>query len=633
MPNFNALPEDIYDNGANNFGPVGPSLPGIKPYRFRALFKGTGLVYDTFATTDLHLVGNDATVSDWASRVGSFAATAPVPANVGLETPFYPKGEFDGVNFAKGVSSDTDGFLFPFDSSHQFNNTDQRTIIVKAITGDFLQNEFVTSQFTGLGFNHYISFVDILGIPYIEARVQHTVTDAVVKFQCSRNTIYYIKITFNGPTRELTLAINGVDIENSYGQGDVLTGGTEDLALCAATVSSGFGMVTGKLIEYQRLTEILSTPVWRLMCFKSWGIYTVKGTSPLSFERNSKAGFTVNNTIWQYGHYMPRINEYGYLPEEYVINVLQNSTFTQPLGVGFSVNGGAAVSYITDPDANSNAGGTALQIQNDLGGGEKGIYWIYGYVGSNSPCVLSLQYKALTPATNIYYQVFCFDSSRFYDATTQSWTGVNTYNEISYIDLQKQYFDIIFNYDVTGGPAYIAVSNGLQADDNAVAVFHVQFSPGFDKVGSPFVYDGVAGGNAKYSCNLIYDGPSSIDYTEGSAEAYITPLNSSLDPVGAQRVYLGGTTGFVKNDVGFPEMVLSDGTNSNSLNVPYNRGQTLNYKCEWGPLVGLKQREKNSGLVSSGAFTSPLDSGDLAVGCSAATSNHSGAYVRDLRIR
>jgi len=617
----------VFDGPDKPYNVLAPPPPAFK---FWARYAGNGFVFDPLPTTDLHLVADDAGPASWASRAGSYSAIAEGTPTTGLETPLDPAGNFNGTTHRQAVNFDALSYYYlPYDPAHFLTASSTTTYDILFFTGDFVSNEILISQFTPTGYNFYVAIFTIFSTPYIEVRVQHTINDAVVQYQCSRFAAYRLKMTYDGASKTLTLALNGKDIGNSVGEGVPLSGGTDDLIVGAAT--AGFNLGTSKLIEIQRSQEIVSTASWATACYKFWGLQDVKGTSPLVFSCATKSALTVNGSIWQFGENWARMNNYGVLPENYTSNVLQNSTFTEAFGTGYSI-AGASVSYVPDANCNVNVGGNGLNVVNDLAANEYGVYWIYPFLGGLTPCWLSFEWAALDVGANAYWQVYNFATGKYYDQAASGWTPAITYNVAPYLGAGKKTHKAIFANDITGGSLLFLVCNGREANTKSLSFYHVQLMPGFDYAAAPFVYESVAGGNFKSYDFIQYPATPAIDYTKGKLTGEITALSNSSEPSSNTRVYWAGFGGMAGSVAGTSNFTLSDGAHTATITVPYISGQTLSFAQEWGGTT-MTNKELTSGQTATATFTSPIDSGPFVVGGDGSANYQSGFYTKNLKIK
>ena len=610
--------------------PLAPGPIVVPPlWSFWAPLNANGFVFDEQPTTDLHIVVDDAGGATWASRVGSFVAAASGTPTVGVETLLYPQGGFAGTGYRTGMTCAAGYYELPYNAAHDITENSTVTYDLVLRTGDFVNSEIFVSHRDGVTFayNLVIAAISLFGTPYIEARIQHTLVDAFVQYQCVRFGWYRLKMTYNGPTKTMVLSINGFDVGTSVAEGVPYYGAGEPLNI--GSDSFEFPITTCQLVELQREQSIVATaPDWRNRCAKFWGVQDIYGVFPKIIDRYSQAGITVNNKIFKVGGYWLRMNQYGFPSEDYVINVLQNSTFSEGFGTGFG--SGGATTYISDPQDNSSVGGNAVRVTNDNFGSFAGIYWTPIFVGAGTPCWLSIQWRALTAGANAYFLVYNSATGRYYDNSTQTWGVGVALNQAGTSSTDKVDFNLIFANDSSGGPLAVYVWNGYEVNTKQFAIFHVQFAPGYDKLGTPLVYESASGGNAKSNDNLQFD-QAVINYSQGVLQATVTPISASTDPLSANQIYFGGAAGFLRQNTPSHDFVLTDGTNSAALPVTYVRGQALEFRSSWqGQLVN---QELTGGSTASAAFAAPIDSGDLAIGGNNTGVLQPGAYLKNVRIK
>lgn len=635
MMNFGPLPRRLraqaplrpYTGG--NYGPISTQDNLNTTTIFNLPATGNGAILSGLPSTDLHLVTDDIVLGqNWLSRVGSLYATTSGSPVVDNETPFYINGGFTGSGYRKSLTTSAGNYQIAYDVSHELTNTSTKTFVFIIQTGDFVSNEVFASYGSGLGFNFYFAALDVLGTPTLETRIQCATSDAVVQYPCCKYTFYAVKITYEGATNTLSMAINGVDWSSSVGIGNPISGVGNPFYI--GDNSLGFPLVTAKLLEFQRHNSILSTADWFTQLCSLYGISDTHSINPVSFIRNSKAGFRVNNKIWQVGPNWPRITELGYLTEGYVLNILRNSIFSEPFGVGFtSFN---TVSYQADVDDNKCSGGTGLKISNDLLGTLSGVFWSYPFLGAGVSSWFSFEWKALSVGANAYYTIYNSSTGNFYDANSATWGASIVYNPADTSSGEKVKTDVIFNNDIVGGGVFIYLLNAAEVNENESIFFWAQFYPGFNMTASPFIEEITAPVNLKVDDILIY--PSSIiNYSDGSFECDATPIPSSSDPVSYDRIYVGALNGFIKQLSPSADFIGTDNTNTTNISVSFNREQSLKLKLSWVNGGNLVINEKLSGLSNTTTFTAPLDSGDVAFGCSNAGFTHASVYLKNIKIR
>lgn len=635
MMNFGPLPRRLraqaplrpYTGG--NYGPLSTQDNTNTTTLFNLPATGNGATLSDLPSTDLHLVTDDIILGqNWLSRVGSLYATTFGSPIVDNETPFYINGGFTGSGYRKSLTTSAGNYQVAYDVSHELTNTSTKTFVFIIQTGDFVSSEVFASYGSGLGFNFYFAALDVLGAPTLETRVQCATTDAVVQYPSCKYTFYAIKITYDGATNTLSMAVNGVDWSSSIGIGNPISGVGNPLYI--GDNNLGFPLVTAKLLEFQRHDSILSTANWFVQLCSLYGVRDTHSINPVSFSRDSKAGFRVNNKIWQVGPNWPRVTELGYLTEGTVVNLLQNSIFSEPFGTGFtSFNN---VSYQSDVDDYSCSGGTGLKITNDLLGTLSGVFWTHAFLGASVPSWFSFEWKPLNVGSNAYYLIYNSTTGNYYNALTAVWGASIVYNPADPSSGEKVKTDIIFNNDSVGGTVLIYLLNASEVNENEAVFFLAQFYPSFDTIASPFIYEGTAPVNLKYEDILIY--PSSIiNYSDGSFECDATLIPSSSDPVSYDRIYTGALNGFIKQVSPSADFIGTDNTNTASIAVPHNRMQSLKLKLSWVNGGNLVINEKLSGLSNTTTFTAPLDSGDVALGCNNSGLTHASVYLKNIKIR
>ena len=638
MSNFGPLPYEEPMIGRGNYGPLGDSTNGgsmASVWRFYAGYDGTGRVYEELPSTDLHLVVDDAGGSNWSSRVGPFIASRNGNPTVGLETPLYSalNSTFNGVGFRTAMQcGPIDYYSLPHNSAHDLTSASATTYDISFISGDFANNEIIISNDSSTDYNFYLASLLILGTPYIEVRVRHSVADAYVQFQCSRFSLYRLKITYLGANKILTLASNGYDIGTSIGVGTPNTGGTQGLFIGKGV--GGLPALTTKIIEIQRHQSILPTsPDWRRLCYRSWNVHDVHDFQPAQLYRNTKAGLNVNNKFWQVGENWPRIDKYGYDSEEVVVNSLQNSTFTEAFNTGWTALGIGNMSYQADVEDNSTVGGTGLKFQNDIIGTDVHANWLGAFINANTPCFFTCEWKSLTANAQAYFLIFSFGTGNYYDALAQVWQPFPVFNIPNGISLTKQKYDLLFISDVVAGNVSVFIGNSpTDLNTESFSFFHAQLTDNVDSPTSSFVYENISGGNFKASDILQYNQLQAIDYTKGEVRVDFTPRRNSNQNLSLHdESILGGLTEFlfVENlSTGFG---MTDGLNTCTIYPTYSNNQTLKFQALWGANLTIK--ETTSNLSATSVFFPPLNVGDLAVGGRLFTTFQPYSRIKHLRIK
>lgn len=609
MSNFGPLPYKKAAAPLRRYqgGGFGAISSPQNPTKFLPTFLGNGLYTPILASTDLYMVADDAGGSSWASRVGSQSAVRTGTPDANIETPLYPNALYAGVGYRKAVRmTGADYYTIPPNAANDLNSTSQTTYDVTLMVGSNGAAEIVLYNDSSVGYNFYLAVLGGGSAPIIEARVSHTGSDAVCQYACSRFCLYKVKLTYTGSTKTLTMSINGIAETSSAGTGTINSGGGVQ-GLGIGGIGGANPLQTSALIEFIRYQTVISDATWFNQVNYFMGMVDSKGNYPNYYVRTTKAAVYVNNKLWQFGPYLPRTTDKGYLSEYDYTNVLQNSTFTEPLGTGFTqAASGAGLSYQVDAEDNKTVGGIGLRIDNDIAGIEKGVYWTSAFVGADVKCWAYAEWKAISGAGVAYFQIYNMTTGRYYNKTTQTWQASPFYIALGATSATKVKTDFFFNNDSTGGAIFFFACNGAQANTTSCMFFHVQFMPAYDVVTQPFVYEGLSGGSSFQNEALYYPSANNINFARGKMTFDFTSQKSSAEVTTATKLGVFGLDGnvvFIPASSG--SFSLTDGTNTCTISPTYARNQTLSFTLTWGG-SSMSISESTSGLSATAAFSGTL---------------------------
>lgn len=624
--------------------PLGGGTPGGFTKLFWPSYSSNGYILQSRMNTDLHLVADDLAIgSNWVSRQGGHTATLNGQPSIGLETPFYPSGGFNGSGFRTSASvfSAADYYAIPNNINNIIQNNDDVTYEIIMKTGDFSAGEILVSQPVpaGSGYNFYIATVNSFLNPMIEIVVGHDAGDAIVQFDVSRYCFYYLKIAYQFINRQLTVQVNGRGGNFAgVGAGNLSTGGVEPYYIGCGTAGAS-PAVSSQIIELQRHRGLIAdTPEGYNRATRFFGVHDTYGVIPTNCIRESKAAIEVNNKLWQVGLDWPCLNHKGRLSEAISTNYLANSIFSETFGTGYNFYSPIGLSYAADPDDHKSSGGTGLKFENDLGGTFHGVWQDVGLIGAGSPCYFYCEWKALTLNAQAYFIIYNAATANYYDVVTQTWGAATVFNKPGNSSLQKIKYQLNFNNDSSLGHVLVGLCNTItDFNTDSFIYFLWQFSDGFPTPCSPLIYETVTGDTTKYRDCVTYSEADSIKYVKGAFSAEISFLNSSTDTNYYNKTILGGNSEFMYLPSPSTSIRLSDSINNTDISPVYSREQILLLSGYWGISSTMKLQESMTGAISNNAFTSPLNSGDLGVGGTNdptffATWLQPGAYIRNLKI-
>lgn len=422
-----------YDDGLSLSPP-----PPLGPVKTKFENKN-GIPITDDAGTVWHLIANNITGGgSWPSTVGGLTATGKFGGN-SAETPFYPGGQFNGINYNRASTqfSPANYFTQTYSASLDFTAATATNFIIVFRTGDFSRNETLLSRYIAASANHNCR-VWTTTAGEIKFKVGCDVTDSVATVaNLEPYTYYYVYFYWNGATLQTYINVSGTITNFALGVGNVINDGTSSTRIGNdASVGTDYAL-TSQILEIWRSDTIVpSLAALKQMIRVYTGLQPTVGTDPTFCYRATSAEILVNNNLWRMGPEMMRMSYLGYLVQDQQVGELLNSTFTAILNPATdwitTTAGSTSVSRINSSSAYSGIGAQCVEFIGDIAGNIGNIANTSNTNFTNGTKIwFSFDYKSTTATGRPYYSIQNASTLDWYNAATDTWAGVQVYNPLS----------------------------------------------------------------------------------------------------------------------------------------------------------------------------------------------------------
>lgn len=483
---FNAYRSSLnqYDraNSINFGGGVPPPLGTLK-VKFE---NKSGASIPDDAGTVWHLIADNITGGGtWPSTVGGLTATGKVSGNTS-ETPFYPAGQFDGVNYRKATTQFTPAIAFTqtYAAPLDFTATNETNFVIIFRTGSFDRNETILSRYIAAQTN-YNCRVWTTTAGELKFRVGCDAGDSVaVISNLDPYTYYYAYFYWKGSTLQTYINLNGTITNFATGVGNVINDNTTAWKIGVdAFVGTDYALTTQILEIWRSDTIVPSVSELRKMVRKFCGIQPTTGPDPTSCFRTSSAEVLVNSKLWRFGPNLMRMSFLGTLIQDTQVGQLLNSTFTASLNPATDwvtvTNGTTSVFRANNIPSYQAIGGQAVRFDVDALGSRGAIYQTSSSNFSNGDKIwISFDYRSITGSGTPYWSMQNAATLDWYNATTNTWGGVEVFNPATPSGTTLRH-SASFTMNANGQLNY-NISSGASGDNvsQSFEIYHTQIDVG-----------------------------------------------------------------------------------------------------------------------------------------------------------
>jgi len=470
-----------YDDELSSAAPP-PSLGPIKT-KFE---NKNGIPIPDDAGTVWHLIADDISGANWPSTVGGLTATGKSSSN-SAETPFYPGGQFDGINYRKATTQFTPAFVFTqtYAASLDFTAANATNLIIIFRTGDFSRNETLLSRYIAADINHNCKIWTTTA-GEIKFKVGCDVTDSIATVaNLEPYTYYYAYFYWNGATLQTYINIDGTITNFALGAGNVINDGTTAWKIGNdASVGTDYAL-TSQILEIWRSDTIVpSLAALKKMIRVFDGIQPTTGADPTDCYRATSAEILVNNNLWRVGPNIMRMSYLGYLCTDVQVGELLNSTFTAALNPATdwitTVNGTTTVQRSSfSSNAYTGIGAQHVEFLGDILGSEGNIAQTSNTNFSSGDSIwFSFDYLSTTASGHPYYSLQNAADLTWFDATTNTWGAVQVYNSVPVSGTKTRYSKNLTM--AANGQLNVNINTGALGNNisQSFEIYHVQLDLG-----------------------------------------------------------------------------------------------------------------------------------------------------------
>lgn len=633
---------------SNRFGQKvkGSTPTNLAPFpRDMLNYDSNGYVLAETSDTDLHIVADDLTTgSNWVSRVGSYVAGISGQPTIGSETPFYPSGGFDGVGYRAATTGYTssDYYSFPSDTQHDITGANQISYEIILKVGHGVVDEEILSRYLFPDYNLRARVAIVGGLPYLDVYVGTTGNPPHVSVLVDQYTYNFIHILWDGPSLTLSVGVNGIFTSNT-GSGTVIV----PAGPCALFVGcdSNFAdyMTTGQIIEIIRHRVLMtqSTAKDRVRLFG--GLQSAAGELPQYYERSTRGEIFVNNKIFSFGSYFPRMNEKGVLLQNFYNGFIKNNFFEQDLPLlnqwAYFTSGSSTITTYSDADSFSEIGGTGIKVYTDGSGNPAYFYQTTAtQYQANYRTWIDLWVKSIDSGCYPAMYILNSASGKYYDVQNQVWSINPVLNTFTTTSTNKEKF------------TFSIVNEG--ANSTYLYYFEGFSVPG--NINKSYVVYGISDNMSEQKqcvkVNRDNSNVSSFDYLRYNKSMVKMDKDritfsvtyqsaASILPYSYMSRYVfADSAGFLKMDVGTNNLRLSDSSGSSALisGSAYTADEKISYSVKWDKNVAynLSISDITESISASASCTNDIDNNAtyFYIGCNPAASNDViDAYIQNVR--